>query len=118
MKSKIVNREITNIIGAYLYNHHPPPTTANAPSPPPTTSTFRNINRPLDAFMRSYFNTHKYLGGSERSVISEKVYSLVRYEYLLAHLIRVKPFDMAGSYNFGEQMEREVEYKLNMLFSS
>ena len=55
-------------------------------------------------YLRSYFNTHKYLGGSERSAISDNVYNLVRYEYLLAHLIRGKPFDIDKNYTFTQEM--------------
>lgn len=43
--------------------------------------------------LRSYFNSRKYLGSSERSAISDKVYNMVRYEYLLSHLIRSRPFE-------------------------
>lgn len=93
MKSKIVNKEITNILAAYLYNHQ---TSTTASSP--VTSSYKNINRPLDSFLRSYFSGHKYLGGTERSAINDKVYNLVRYEYLLSHLIRSKPFDISNNY--------------------
>jgi hypothetical protein len=68
--------------------------------------------------LRSYFNSRKYLGSGERSSISDKVYNLVRYEYLLSHLIRSKPFDLQKEYHFNEQMEKEMEYKIDMLFSS
>ena len=36
----------------------------------------------------------------------------------MSHLIRSKPFDLEADYNFGEQLQREIEYKLNTLFSS
>lgn len=62
MKSKIVNREITNIIANYLYNHPLP--AQSTQYPPAHLSTFRNINRPLDAYLRSYFSAHKYLGST------------------------------------------------------
>lgn len=102
MTSKIINREITSIISNYLYNH---PLASQTHTDTPSSS-FRQITRPLDSYLRSYFSARKYLGSTERSTISDKVYNLVRYEYLLAHLIRSKPFDFEKQYTFGEQMER------------
>jgi hypothetical protein len=70
MKSKLLNKEITNIIAAYLYNHTPTPLpktdteATSAPNPVSSHPGYKNITRPLDAFLRSYFNTHKYLGGT------------------------------------------------------
>lgn len=92
MKSKIITKEVTNILSNYLYNR--PLLTSTGDEAPPIRTNYKTINRPLDMHLRTYFNTHKYLGGSERSAISENVYNLVRYEYLLAHLIRGKPFDI------------------------
>ena len=56
--------------------------------------------------MRTYFNARKYLGGTERSQISDKVYNLVRYEYLLSHIIRSKPFDIEKPRAFNEQVQK------------
>jgi hypothetical protein len=103
MKSKIVNKEITNILASYLYNHNQ---ATSQHSQAPTAASqqpraFRNINRPLDSYLRSYFSAHKYLGSTERSTISDKVYNFIRYEYLLAHLIRSKPFDIDKQYVYG-----------------
>ena len=103
MAHKLVNREILNIVGSYLYNK--PLLTSEGR---PQNNTTRHIHRPLDLFMRSYFNSRKYLGGSERSVISDKVYNLVRHEYLLSHLIRSKPFDIEQIYAYSEQIEKEI----------
>lgn len=70
MKSKLLNKEITNIIAAYLYNYKATPLVnaeteaSNLSSHISSQHGFKNIIRPLDAFLRSYFNTHKYLGGS------------------------------------------------------
>ena len=47
---------------------------------------------PLDKFLRSYFKKYKSIGSSERSLISEKIFSLVRYEYLLSYMTKTNPF--------------------------
>ena len=52
MTSKLVLREVQNILSAYLYDH------------PSTYPGYRNIKRPLDLFMRTYFNSHKYIGST------------------------------------------------------
>ena len=98
---QLINKEIINIIANYMYNR--PFKTAGGESGK-SEMGFRNINRPLDLYLRTYFNQRKYLGGSERSAVSDKVYNLVRYEYLLSHLIRSKPFDIEKEYTFTEQM--------------
>ena len=54
--------------------------------------------------MRNYFNARKYLGSTERSSISDKVYNMVRYEYLLSHVIRSKPFDIEKPRAFNDQV--------------
>jgi hypothetical protein len=102
MKSKIITKEVTNILSHYLYNRP----LSGSPEDEATSvrTSYKTINRPLDMYLRSYFNTHKYLGGSERSAISDNVYNLVRYEYLLAHLIRGKPFDIDKNYTFTQEM--------------
>lgn len=103
MASKLINREITNIIANYLYNR--PFKSLNPTEPTDTApSAYKSINRPLDLFLRTYFTNHKYLGGSERSAISDKVYNLVRYEYLLSHLIRSKPYTIEKEYTFNDQL--------------
>ena len=79
MNTKLVNKEIVNILANYLYNR-PFRTVSDPHSPPqPTETPYRSINRPLDLYLRTYFTQRKYLGGSERSAISDKVYNLVRY---------------------------------------
>lgn len=60
MTSKIINREITNILANYLYNR--PFKSLNETEP--VEMPYKNINRPLDLFLRTYFNTHKYLGST------------------------------------------------------
>ena len=93
MSSKLVTKEVTNIMANYLYNR-PFKTLENhsADDAAGNIQQYKNINRPLDLYLRTYFTSHKYLGGTERSAISDKVYNLIRYEYLLSHLIRSKPF--------------------------
>jgi len=34
---------------------------------------------PLDRFLRTYFTKHKSIGSSERSTISEKIFTMIRY---------------------------------------
>jgi hypothetical protein len=62
---------------------------------------------PLDRFMRSYFNQYKSIGSSERSMISEKIFNLIRYslkssffryEHLLSYMTKSKPFKMLDAY--------------------
>ena len=65
MQSKLVTKEITNIIANYLYGRpfrgrDGIEVTSNKED----LGRMRNVTRPLDLYMRSYFNSHKYLGGS------------------------------------------------------
>ena len=79
MISKLVVKETTSILANYLYNCPFRTVTEDSHTEPQPPSSYRNINRPLDLYLRTYFTQRKYLGGSERSAISDKVYNLVRY---------------------------------------
>ena len=74
MTIKLITRQITNIIlitsttdlqGSVIRRvscHH--------------SSSIKNINRPRDLYLRIYFTNHKYLGGSKRSAISDKIFNI------------------------------------------
>jgi 16S rRNA (cytosine967-C5)-methyltransferase len=46
------------------------------------------VRRPFDSFLRRYFYEHRDLGGSERAVISQGAFDLLRHHSLLSFLTR------------------------------
>ena len=61
INSQLINKEIVNVIANYMYNR--PFRNVSGESEKPDLG-YRNINRPLDLYLRMYFNQRKYLGGS------------------------------------------------------
>ncbi|MFN0065650.1 MAG: methyltransferase domain-containing protein [Chlamydiales bacterium] len=46
---------------------------------------------PLDLFLSHYFRSHKALGATDRRLISEAVYGMIRWKILIDHLIDKSP---------------------------
>ncbi|BBI17315.1 RsmB/NOP family class I SAM-dependent RNA methyltransferase [Neochlamydia sp. S13] len=54
-------------------------------------STYDEQNLPLDAFINSYFRSHKALGSKDRAFIAENAYFLIRWIRLIDYLIQESP---------------------------